>query len=477
MTLARRYADTLPELVSVVAPQPLNGMSLKLVNQDLADALSLPRSWWQDDALLAALNDENSSISRNAVAQKYGGHQFGQWNPFLGDGRGLLLGEARHAEHGWQDLHLKGAGQTPYSRHADGRAVLRSTLREYLGQEALHHLGIPTSRSLCLFSSTDTVYRERPEPGAMMIRTAPSHIRFGHFEYYFNTQNTEALEQLVNFTLTEHFPECQQAENPWAALLLAITLRTARLVAHWQVHGFVHGVMNTDNMSIHGITFDYGPYAFMDTFSSSAVFNHSDHEGRYAFDRQPGIALWNLNALAHAFSDKCTIEELRDALSRFEPVFLDQYHLLMTARMGLGDDESGIRLMQDWLSMLASQQRDYTSSFRSLARAELTEASSSLRDHFVDRDTFDNWWQRYREYRMQGEASGVAQSSLLDKNPAVIPRTHQLSELIEQAENDDWSGVEHFLEALTSPYDTRWDDHSFARPPENPTSASLSCSS
>ncbi|WP_218311551.1 protein adenylyltransferase SelO [Alteromonas antoniana] len=477
MTLARRYADALPDLVSQVVPQPLQGMRLRLVNHELADALSLPQSWWQQNELLAALQDQNSALSQNAVAQKYGGHQFGHWNPFLGDGRGLLLGEAKHAVHGWQDLHLKGAGQTPYSRHADGRAVLRSTLREYLGQEALHHLGIPTSRSLCLFSSTDTVYREQPEPGAMMIRTAPSHIRFGHFEYYFNTQNSDALAKLVTFALNEHFPECLQAENPWAAMLLAITLRTARLVAHWQVHGFVHGVMNTDNMSVHGITFDYGPYAFMDTFTSSAVFNHSDHEGRYAFDRQPGIALWNLNALAHAFSDQCSIEELRDALSRFEPVFLDQYHRLMTARMGLDTDDTGIKLMQDWLSMLETQQRDYTDSFRLLALADLTLSSSPLRDHFPDRDNFDAWWQSYRNYRLHGETASIPQASLLSKNPAVIPRTHQLTELISEAEAGDWSTVEQFLGALTSPFDTRWDNHPFSRPPANPTSVSLSCSS
>ena len=301
MQLSHHYATDLSETVSAVTPQPLSDLTLCLTNTALAEQFNLPTDWFTDQGIIEQIFSEQGALGKQAVAQKYGGHQFGQWNPYLGDGRGLLLGEVTDDKGAQFDLHLKGAGQTPYSRHADGRAVLRSTLREYIGSEALHHLGIPSSRSLCMFTSNERVYRELPEPGAMMIRMAPSHLRFGHFEYYFHSKDYDILDKLMDFTLTRHFPDCASQAEPHKALLKAITLRTARMVALWQVHGFVHGVMNTDNMSIHGITFDYGPYAFMEQFKSDAVFNHSDHEGRYAFDRQPGIALWNLNALAYAF--------------------------------------------------------------------------------------------------------------------------------------------------------------------------------
>ncbi|MCU7554738.1 YdiU family protein [Alteromonas sp. ASW11-19] len=474
MTLTHHYANTLPDLVSQVTPQPLTGLNLRLVNRAHADALALPDYWWQDDWLVKALHDSDSELAKGAVAQKYGGHQFGHWNPALGDGRGLLLGEAADATQGPQDLHLKGAGPTPYSRHADGRAVLRSTLREYLGQEALHHLGIPTSRSLCLLTSADTVYRERPEPGAMLIRTAPSHIRFGHFEFYYHSRNSQALDDLIQYTIARYFPECLAAPNPVAALLSAIVLRTARMVAHWQAHGFVHGVMNTDNMSVHGITFDYGPYAFMDAFRPNAVFNHTDHEGRYAFDRQPGIALWNLNALAHAFSGHCSTDELRDALSQFEPVFINQYRHQMTARMGLSDSADDVEIMQEFMALLSAEQHDYTLRFRQLAHADIHQSGSTLRDSFVDRVAFDAWWQRYRGAR---EHQATDADTLLAKNPAVIPRTHTLSALIAQAEQDDWQQVEAFIQALQTPFDTCWDEHEFARPPTEATPVSLSCSS
>ncbi|QJR81194.1 YdiU family protein [Alteromonas pelagimontana] len=479
MKLTHHYKDELAPLVSAVKPVPLSDMKLALVNAELAAEFDLPDKWWQHNNLNEALHDPASDISRFAIAQKYGGHQFGHWNPYLGDGRGLLLGEVTSSSGKQCDLHLKGAGQTPYSRHADGRAVLRSTLRKYIAGEALHHLGIPSSRSLCLFTSHDTVYRERPERGAMMIRMAPSHIRFGHFEYFYHAREQDKLEALFKFTFNHHFPECKKADNPHYALLRSITLKTARMVALWQAYGFVHGVMNTDNMSIHGITFDYGPYAFMGTFIPSIVFNHSDHEGRYAFDRQPGVALWNLNALAHSFSDSCTMEEIRDALSQFEPNFLAQYQAVMVNRLGFDEVTADtVSLLNDWLDMLAKQQRDYTASFRRLSLTSFEQQRSTLRDDFPDRDTFDTWWQRYYEAHQRANHSyNEKRAALLAINPAVIARTHLLQEAIDAAQQDDFSVSDALIEAVKHPFDERYDNHKFSHPPVDDAQVSLSCSS
>jgi uncharacterized protein YdiU (UPF0061 family) len=487
MGLLNRYAETLSELGSFVLPEPLKDMRVGLFNTTLANELALPAPLLQPQNMLDWLYSPVTPLTQQAFAQKYGGHQFGQWNPELGDGRGLLLAEVIDSNAQPHDLHLKGAGPTPYSRHADGRAVLRSTLREYIGAEALHYLGIPSSRSLCLFTSADTVYRERPETGAMMIRTAPSHIRFGHFEYYFYASQKDKLQRLLDFTIEHHFAECKAATNPYAALLGAVVTRTARLVALWQSHGFVHGVMNTDNMSIHGITFDYGPFAFLDNYEPGAVFNHSDHQGRYAFNQQPGIALWNLNALAHAFSGHCSVDEIKAALSTFEPTFISQYQHVMLSRMGLetNEQEQSLALMQSWLQILETKNLDYTYCFRQLALADINKTQCPFNDIFVsqenrfnhvtlvDQEKADAWWESYRELRLAKEE----ETELLSLNPAVIPRTHLLQQAIELAEKGDFSLSESLLEATSTPFDARWDTHAFSKPPSSSTHTSLSCSS
>ena len=474
MPLTHRYAENLSALASPVAPQVLSGQRLQLVNHALATSLRLPESWWQQNHITEQLSCPASVLSAGAVAQKYGGHQFGQWNPYLGDGRGLLLGEATDKNGHSFDLHLKGAGQTPYSRGADGRAVLRSTIREYLGSEALHALGIASSRSLCLFSSDETVFREQPEPGAMMIRTSPSHIRFGHFEFYYHNGEKDKLDALFQYTLANHFPECLDAENPHLALLNTIVLRTARLIALWQNHGFVHGVMNTDNMSIHGITFDYGPYAFMESFKSNAVFNHSDHQGRYAFNQQPSIGLWNLNVLAHCFSDYCSVDDIRAALMKYETTFIGQFQHVMAARMGLPADAPGTQdVVNQWLELIEKEHADYTSSFRKLALTNHAENSSKLRDNFIDRQQFDSWWQQYQQHR----DNSVSQDTLLNLNPVVVPRTPLLQHAIEQAQAGDFSECEALLQAVTSPFDICWDNHKYAKPGEANQGGMLSCSS
>jgi len=481
MSLSNRYAEQLSQFGHSVVPSPLQGMRVALFNSVLAHELGLPQPLCEPSTILKWLHSPVTPITQKAFAQKYGGHQFGYWNPELGDGRGLLLAEVENPQGVKNDLHLKGAGPTPYSRHADGRAVLRSTLREYIAGEALHHLGVPSSRSLCLFGSTDTVFRERPESGAMMIRTAPSHLRFGHFEYYFHTAQSGKLQALLDYTIDNHFPECRAARTPYESLLHAIVMRTARLIALWQAHGFVHGVMNTDNMSIHGITFDYGPYAFLDHYDPSAVFNHSDHEGRYAFNQQPAMALWNLNALAHAFSGHCSVDTIKTLLSAFEPTFLSQYQHLMLSRMGLDtatdNHEKAMDIMQRWLDILASEKQDYTYSFRQLALADIHSRECPFRDSMIDRSLIDIWWREYCALRQSAPQSPATTTELLLLNPAVIPRSHLLQEAINHAEKGDFSYSEYLLEATCSPYDRRWDNHEFSQPPKSSTQVSLSCSS
>lgn len=470
MQLSHRYATELADTVSAVKPQPLSGMAMPMYNGELAAQFKIPNA----DALMAAIFNEDGALAAKSVAQKYGGHQFGQWNPFLGDGRGLLLGEVTDQQGNSVDLHLKGAGQTPFSRHADGRAVLRSTLREYIASEALHYLRIPSSRALCLMTSEQSVMRELPEPGAMMIRMAPSHLRFGHFEFYYHNKQKDTLDKLMQYTLTHLFPECQNEDNPHQALLTAITLRTARMVAMWQAYGFVHGVMNTDNMSVHGITFDYGPYAFIEHFKSDAVFNHSDYEGRYAFDRQPGIALWNLNALAYAFSDYMSTDEIRACLMRFEPTFLSQYRHQMLSRIGLDDNSENEACLNTWLSLLSAEKRDYTQSFRQLAEADPQQAQSPLRDHFIVRNSFDSWWQDYRQRRI---SAGIDNAELLLINPIVIPRTHYLQAAIEAAEQGDFGPAHQLMEAVRQPFSDNEITRLFKQPGPDQSQVSLSCSS
>src|SRR5690606_23603070 len=279
-----------------LAPSPLHDVRLVASNPEAATLLDLDPAQLQRPEFLDMFSGRKPHPQFEPLAMVYSGHQFGVYNPQLGDGRGILLGEVLNAQGEYWDIHLKGAGKTPYSRFGDGRAVLRSCVREYLGSEALHYLGIPTSRALCIFGSREPVQRETIEQGAALIRLSPSHVRFGSFEFFFYNRMEDQLQALADFVINKHYPDFRQAENPYTELFRAADTSTARMIAQWQAVGFAHGVMNIDNMSILGITFDYGPFGFMDDFVPGYICNHSDHQGRYAFHQQPGIALWNLNA-------------------------------------------------------------------------------------------------------------------------------------------------------------------------------------
>ncbi|WPC05604.1 YdiU family protein [Pseudomonas benzenivorans] len=413
-------------------------------------------------------------------AMVYSGHQFGVYNPRLGDGRGLLLGEVVNAAGEHWDLHLKGAGQTPYSRMGDGRAVLRSSIREFLASEHLHALGIPTSRALCVTASNTPVWREKKESAAMLLRLARSHVRFGHFEYFYYTRQPEQLKQLGEHVLHCHFPGCLEQEQPYLALFREVVERNAALIAHWQAYGFCHGVMNSDNMSILGITFDYGPYAFLDDFDANHICNHSDDSGRYSFSNQVPIAQWNLAALGQALTAFVEIEALREALGLFLPLYQAHYLDLMRRRLGLTDAAEGDEaLIQRLLQLMQGSAVDYTNFFRALGDSAPAQALARLREDFVDLAGFDAWAADYQARCAADDGGQEARRARMHGvNPKYILRNYLAQQVIEAAEQGDYGPVRELHAVLSRPFDEQPGMERYAeRPPEWGKHLAISCSS
>lgn len=416
------------------------------------------------------------------LAMLYSGHQFGVYVPQLGDGRAILLGEAKNERGERWDLHLKGAGVTPFSRDGDGRAVLRSTIREYLCSEAMHGLGIPTTRALCIVGSDHKVYREQIETGAMLVRMAPSHVRFGTFEIFYYREQHEHLKVLADYVIDQHFNHLREAPDKYARFFATVVERTAKLIAQWQTVGWAHGVMNTDNMSILGLTLDYGPFGFMDDYDAGFICNHSDHNGRYAFNQQPYIGLWNLSRLAQALLPLAGKEALKAALDSYTPIFEQQYRTLMRAKLGLetaqAEDEG---LIAELLSLMAQSHADYTILFRSLSQfsTEAGAANQTLRDFFLDRPAFDAWAHRYAR-RLQAEHSvdRYRQEKMNRVNPKFVLRNYLAQQAIEKAQHKDFSEIDRLLTLLQNPYSDQPAMDAYAAPPPNwGKHLSVSCSS
>jgi uncharacterized protein YdiU (UPF0061 family) len=468
------YANQLEGLYSSVAITPFTKPQIRHVNHPLAEAMSLP-TMTQTQWLEWIFNNPQ----HRPIAQKYSGHQFGSYNPELGDGRGLLLGEWQSGEDKW-DLHLKGAGKTPYSRMGDGRAVLRSTIREYLGSEALHHLGIPSSRALCMVTSDELVIRETVETGAMMIRVSDSHIRFGTFENYFHTGESEKLERLFDYTFKHHYPEWQSHEDRYGLLLESIVDKTARLIARWQAFGFAHGVMNTDNMSIHGITFDFGPYGFLDDYEPGFICNHSDYQGRYSFENQPSIGLWNLNMLAHAFTPHLSIESLTAILQRYEHALLQEYNDIMRQRLGFQEwQNEDITLLSRLLNQMEQEKRDYHLVFRLLSTVASSDDNNAFVDFFLDREKSRQWLGDYlSRVAAQSLAEQQRQTAMKAINPKYILRNYLLQEAIEKAQQGDFSEVDTLFSVMQHPFSEQPEYSSYADlPPDSGKHLEISCSS
>jgi len=459
-------------------PTPLTGGRLLYHNAPLATSMGLDSALfegrghdvWHGAALLPGMQP---------LAQVYSGHQFGVWAGQLGDGRGILLGEQRLDDGSKLDWHLKGAGLTPYSRMGDGRAVIRSSVREFLASEALHHLGIPTTRALTLSIGDEPVYRETTERGAMLMRISPSHLRFGHFEHFFYSQQQEKVQQLADYAIRHHWPHLEEEADRYQQWFTDIVLRTARLIALWQSVGFAHGVMNTDNMSILGLTIDYGPFGFLDDYQPDFICNHSDYQGRYSFENQPMIGMWNLNRLAHALSGLLTTEQLRTALSAYEPELMRVWGERMRAKLGLLTQQSSDnQILTDLLALMTKEHSDYTLTFRLLSETQQAESRSPLRDEFIDREAFDSWYQRYRSRLMDEQVSDAERQAVMKaSNPAVILRNYLAQQAIEEAERGEQGALARLHQALQQPFSDETAAEYRQRPPDWGKTLEVSCSS
>ena len=417
------------------------------------------------------------------IAMLYSGHQFGVNVSQLGDGRAILLGEVRNSQGAKWDLHLKGAGLTPFSRDGDGRAVLRSTIREYLCSEALHGLGIPTTRALCIIGSDEKVWRESIETGAMLVRMAPTHVRFGSFEVFYYRRQIDHLNRLADYVIEQHFPQLIGTPDRYVQLFAEVVGRTARLIAQWQAVGFAHGVMNTDNMSILGLTLDYGPFGFMDDYDPGFVCNHSDHHGRYAFNQQPYIGLWNLSCLAQALLPLASEEPLKATLHTYESALNAHYTELMCRKLGLQEsaEEDG-GLVTDLLALLQSNRIDYTILFRALSGFQTGTGAENqtLRDYFLDHAAFDAWARRYGERLKMERTSAAERKERMNRiNPKYVLRNYLAQQAIELAtEKKDYSEIDRLRELLRDPFSEQPAMEAYAAPPPNwGKHISVSCSS
>lgn len=480
LTFDNRFARLGDAFSTHVLPEPIAEPRVVVASPAAMALLDLDPTEAQSEVFTQLFSGHTLWSEAEPRAMVYSGHQFGSYNPRLGDGRGLLLGEVLNDAGEHWDLHLKGAGQTPYSRMGDGRAVLRSSIREFLASEHLHALGIPTSRALCVTGSDTPVWREKQESAAMVLRLAQSHVRFGHFEYFYYTQQHEQLKVLGEHVLSCHFPTCLQQDVPYAAFFREVVERNAELIAHWQAYGFCHGVMNSDNMSILGITFDYGPFAFLDDFDANFICNHSDDAGRYSFSNQVPIAHWNLAALGQALTPFVEVERLRDILALFLPLYQAHYLDLMRRRLGLqvaadGDEE----LVQQLLTLMQGSAVDYTRFFRELGDSTPESALSRLREDFVDLTGFDIWATTYRQRtETEGGSQAERKARMHRANPRYVLRNYLAQNAIDAAERGDYAPVRELHAVLSRPFDEQAGFERYAeRPPEWGKHLEISCSS
>ena len=459
-----------------VAPTPVAAPRLIKLNRPLAVRLGLDPDLLESPEGAEILAGKRLPDGAQPIAMAYAGHQFGHFVPQLGDGRAILLGEVIDIDGVRRDIQLKGSGPTPFSRRGDGRAALGPVLREYIVSEAMAALGIPTTRSLAVTVTGESVMRETVLPGAVLTRVASSHIRVGTFQYFAARGDTEDVKRLADHAIARHYPQAAQAERPYHALLEGVVTRQAELVARWLQVGFIHGVMNTDNTSISGETIDYGPCAFMDHYDPAAVFSSIDEQGRYAYANQPRIALWNLTRLAECllplFSDDKdkAIEEAQSVLAEFPAKFTAAYHSGLSQKIGLFTARDGDEaLVQDLLDAMAKNKADFTLTFRRLsAAAEDAAHDQDARTHFADPAAYDEWAARWRQ-RTAEEPQTPAQRAAMMRavNPAFIPRNHRIEAVIQAAvARDDYAPFEELLAVLAKPYEEQPAFADYANPPE-----------
>ncbi|WP_341992352.1 YdiU family protein [Azorhizobium sp. AG788] len=468
--------SSLPEsLFSPVHPSAVRQPALIRLNDALAAELGLDAQWLGSAEGLAALSGNAVPDASTPIALAYAGHQFGNFVPRLGDGRAILLGEVVDRNGNRRDIQLKGAGRTPYSRRGDGRAALGPVLREYIVSEAMAALGVPTTRALAAVATGDRVQRETGLPGAVLTRVAASHIRVGTFQYAAVQGDVAALRRLADYVIARHYPDAAAADNPYLALLDHVVRAQARLIAHWMALGFIHGVMNTDNMAISGETIDYGPCAFLDAYDPAKVFSSIDEMGRYAFGNQPRIAVWNLARLAEALlplideTPDAAITKAEEVLRGFAPLFEETHLQRLRAKLGLSTpmpEDAG--LIEDLLRTMHEGQADFTLTFRALSQLPSDEtAPTDLADLFSDPDRLTAWYVRYRDRLRQEPASPEERArAMTATNPRVIPRNHRIEAVIRAAvEDGDYAPFHALVTVLATPYADQPAHDAYAAPP------------
>jgi serine/tyrosine/threonine adenylyltransferase len=452
--LENSYANLPSKFYSIISPNPVRDPKLVVLNEPLAKSLGLNVEALQGDDALQVLAGNEIPEGGSSLAQAYAGHQFGNFT-MLGDGRALMIGEQITPKGERFDLQLKGSGRTPYSRGGDGRAALGPMLREYIISEAMHALGIPTTRSLAVVTTGESIIRESELPGAIMTRVAASHLRVGTFEFARQWGGVDELQALADYAIERHYPDVKEDENKYLSFYKEVIKRQSSLIAKWQLAGFIHGVMNTDNMTISGETIDYGPCAFMDTYDPATVFSSIDVQGRYAYGNQPSIAGWNLARFAETllplFHDdqEKAIELAQDAISDFSDQFNSHWLVGMRVKLGLfheeKEDES---LIKELLNLMKNHSADYTNTFKALTLDKKED------NQLFNSPEFAEWHAKWQERRgRQGESKESSDELMRNSNPAVIPRNHRVEEALEAAvKEEDYSVMKKLLNVLSNPY-------------------------
>jgi uncharacterized protein YdiU (UPF0061 family) len=457
------YARLPERFFARLDPTPVARPRLLALNAGLARDLGLDPEWLASEAGVAMLCGNGMPPGAMPIAQAYAGHQFGGFSPRLGDGRAILIGEVVDPRGMRRDIQLKGSGPTPFSRRGDGRAALGPVLREYIVAEAMHALGLPTTRALAVVATGEPVFRETVQPGGILTRVAASHIRIGTFQYFAAQGDVEALRTLTDYAIARHAPEAANAERPAIALLQTVIARQARLIAAWLGVGFIHGVMNTDNMTISGETIDYGPCAFMDTYDPAQVYSSIDAHGRYAYANQPGIALWNLARFAETLlplideDETRAIDAAQTALASFAPAFETAHATLFAAKIGIDTSPTAddAALVKELLEAMAAGRADYTLTFRRLTEAaENPAGTAKVVALFADPARIAPWLERWETRLSASPTPAAVRAAAMRKvNPALIPRNHRVEEALAAATTDgDLRHFERLVAALADPY-------------------------
>lgn len=465
--LDNSYARLPKIFFSSLNPTPVSSPNLIIVNNKLATILGLNTKYLKSNQALDIIAGNKVPEGSFPIAQAYAGHQFGYFT-MLGDGRAVLLGEQITPSGERFDIQLKGSGETPYSRKGDGRAALGPMLREYIISEAMNALGIPTTRSLAVVTTGEPVYRENIQRGAILTRVAASHLRVGTFEYVSKWGTIDDLKALADYTLNRHFKDFEASENKYLFLLKEVIKRQALLIAKWQLVGFIHGVMNTDNMAISGETIDYGPCAFMDTYDPATVFSSIDQYGRYAYGNQPSIGGWNLARFAETLlpllhdNKEKAIELAQDAISEYNDLYNNTYLLGMRSKLGIfNEEEDDQYLIENLLNMMQKYNADYTNTFSELTYDKLENTV------LYKTEEFTKWYELWKaRLERQQESQLLSNELMRQSNPAIIPRNHRVEEALEAAvNNDDFSVMERLLDALSKPYANTTDKSEYTKLP------------